>query len=275
VRVLNDTETCGQGVAKTFKDEAVKRGMTVVGEDSWKKSDANYTALWGSRVQCRAGLLRRIRQQRWPAHQDKVSALGPKVKLMAPDGFTGYPDFLKLAEADGAYLSFAGLSTDPLKAAGGVPAKFLADYKTKYGQDPRSPYALYGVQALQVILAAIAKSTAPAKVVGTRSSGQASIPQTRRSSARPSDRPGDRRREREGHQSKPAGRPETFFKAQASLTTVGSTARCGVPVGARHTGAFQAGPPVEEHHDHSPLHRTILAPSDRPGQKILLPSSAP
>ena len=171
VYVLNDTETYGQGVAKTFKDEAVKQGMTVVGEDSWKKSDANYTALMGKIKSSGAELVffgGIFDNNGGQLTKDKVSVLGPNsgaVKLMAPDGFTGYPDFLKLAEADGAYLSFAGLSTDPLKAAGGVPAKFLADYKTKYGQDPRSPYALYGVQALQVILAAIAKSDGTRKGV--------------------------------------------------------------------------------------------------------------
>jgi len=171
VYVLNDTETYGQGVAKTFADEATKQGMTVVGQDSWKKSDANYTALMGKILASGAELVffgGIFDNNGGQLTKDKVAVLGPnngKVKLMAPDGFTGYPDFLKLTEADGAYLSFAGLSTDPLKAAGGVPAKFLADYKTKYGADPRSPYALYGVQALQVILAAIAKSDGTRKGV--------------------------------------------------------------------------------------------------------------
>ena len=92
--------------------------------------------------------------------KDKVAVLGPNtgVKFIAPDGFTGYPDFLALPEAEGAYLTFAGLSTDPLKAAGGVPAKFIEDFNAEYGMEPRTPYALYGVQALQVILAAIAGS---------------------------------------------------------------------------------------------------------------------
>ncbi len=62
------------------------------------------------------------------------------------------------------YLSFPGLSTDVLKAAGGAAAKLLADYKAKYGQDPASSYALYGVAAVQVILDALSKSpTAPAR----------------------------------------------------------------------------------------------------------------
>jgi len=161
--VLNDTETYGQGVAKTFAEEAAKQGITVVGNTSWKKGDANYTALFGQAKAAGAdcvffgGIYDNNGGQ---LTKDKVAVLGSNeaVKLIAPDGFTGYPDFLKLAESGGAYLTFAGLSTDPLRAAGGKPAKFLDDYKAKYGADVRTSYALYGVQALQVILAAIEKS---------------------------------------------------------------------------------------------------------------------
>ena len=41
----------------------------------------------------------------------------------------------------------------------------LEDFNKKYGSDPRTPYALYGVQALQVILAAIEKSDGTRKGV--------------------------------------------------------------------------------------------------------------
>jgi len=167
--VIDDTETYGKGVADTFAAEAAKQGVTVVGRTQWKAADANYTALFGQAKDAGAdcvyfgGIFDNNGGQ---LTKDKVAVLGDntKVKLLAPDGFTGYPEFNKLPEADGAYLTFAGLSIEPLKAAGGVPAQFLTSYKAKYGADPRSSYALYGVQALQVILAAIEKSD------GTRAS---------------------------------------------------------------------------------------------------------
>jgi branched-chain amino acid transport system substrate-binding protein len=171
VFVLNDTETYGQGVAKTFVAEAKKQGIQVVGEASWKKSDANYTALFGQAQAAGAdaiffgGIFDNNGGQ---LVKDKVAVLGPNtgaVKLIAPDGFTGYPAFLALPESEGAYLSFAGLSTGPLKAAGGVPADFLKKFNDKYKMDPRTPYAMYGVQALQVILAAIEKSDGTRKGV--------------------------------------------------------------------------------------------------------------
>lgn len=168
--VLNDNETYGQGVAKTFAEEARKQGITVVGEQAWDKAQPNYTALFeavkaqGADCVYFGGIFDNNGGQ---LTKDKVKVLGDNntVKLLAPDGFTGFPDFNKLPEAQGAYLTFAGLSTGPLRAAGGKPAAFLDAYKAKYGADPRSSYALYGVQALQVILAAIEKSDGTRKGV--------------------------------------------------------------------------------------------------------------
>jgi branched-chain amino acid transport system substrate-binding protein len=100
--------------------------------------------------------------------KDKVAVLGANdgaVKLFAPDGFTGYPDFLKLKESEGTYLSFAGLTTSQLREAGGAGAKLLDAYKAKYGSDPSTNYALYGVSAVQVILEAIKKSDGTRKGV--------------------------------------------------------------------------------------------------------------
>ncbi len=168
--VIDDTETYGKGVADTFAAEAQKQGISVVGRTSWKKGDANYTALFGAAKTAGAdcvffgGIYDNNGGQ---LVKDKVAVLGDNtlVKLIAPDGFTGYPEFNALPQAAGAYLTFAGLSTDVIKEAGGIPAKFITDYKAKYGADPRSSYALYGVQALQVILAAIEKSDGTRKGV--------------------------------------------------------------------------------------------------------------
>ncbi len=71
--------------------------------------------------------------------KDKVAVLGANdgdVKLIAPDGFTGYPDMLKLPESAGMYLTFAGLTQDELVKAGGAGVKLLDAYKAKYGKDP-------------------------------------------------------------------------------------------------------------------------------------------
>jgi branched-chain amino acid transport system substrate-binding protein len=87
--------------------------------------------------------------------------LGPNsgaVKLIAPDGFTGYPSLLKLTESADMYISFAGLPGSELLKNGGAGAKFATDFKTKYGHAPASAYAIYGAAATQFIMKAIAAS---------------------------------------------------------------------------------------------------------------------
>ncbi len=168
--VLNDTETYGQGVAKAFADEAAKQGITILGNQGWDAKQTNYTALFtGIRAQnpdCLylGGIYDNNGGQ---LVKDKVAVLGDntKVKLIGPDGFTGYPALDKLPEAAGMYLTFAGLDTSQVAQAGGAGAKLLSAYKAKYNAEPPSSYVAYGVQALQVILAAIAKSDGTRKGV--------------------------------------------------------------------------------------------------------------
>ncbi|MEI9908121.1 MAG: branched-chain amino acid ABC transporter substrate-binding protein [Actinomycetota bacterium] len=176
VYVLNDTQTYGQGVARAFTTEAKKQGITVLSSglygEGWDAKQTDYTALFtkikalnpdmvyiGGIFDNNGGQLTK----------DKVAVLGDntKVKFMAPDGFTGYPDFNAMPEADGAYLTFAGLSSDLLAKINpkGAGTKFVAAYKKAYGKAPVGSYPVYGVAAVQVILAAIAKSDGTRKGV--------------------------------------------------------------------------------------------------------------
>ena len=176
VYVLNDTETYGQGVSQAFVTEAKKQGIKVLSSgdagEGWDKKQTDYTALFtkikalNPEMVYFGGIFDNNGGQ---LTKDKVKVLGDntKVKLMGPDGFTGYPEFNELPEAQGAYLTFAGLSTDLLIAnnPSGAGAKFVESYKAKYGKDPVGSYPLYGVAAVQVILAAIAKSDGTRKGV--------------------------------------------------------------------------------------------------------------
>ncbi|MEU6252610.1 branched-chain amino acid ABC transporter substrate-binding protein [Streptomyces sp. NPDC047043] len=168
--VLNDNQTYGQGVAKAFADEAKKQGIKVLGNQAWDLKQPNYTALFTSikatNPDCvyLGGIFDNNGGQ---LVKDKVKVLGDnsKVKLIAPDGFSGYPDFDKLAQAQGSYLTFAGLTTTTLREQGGVGAKLLNAYKKKYGADPATNYALYAVEALQVMLKAIEGSDGTRKSI--------------------------------------------------------------------------------------------------------------
>ena len=173
VYVLNDRQTYGIGVARSFTAAAKKLGLTVLSDGDagtgWDDKAPNYEALFtkikatkpdmvyvGGIFDLNGGQL----------VKDKVKYLGDntKVKFMMPDGFTGYPDFLALPEAQGAYLSFTGLSIDQFPK-GGAAETFQADYLAEYGEAPTSSFSVYGAAAAQVLLKAIAASDGTRKGV--------------------------------------------------------------------------------------------------------------
>jgi branched-chain amino acid transport system substrate-binding protein len=168
--VLNDKQTYGEGVAKAFVSEAAKQHITVTSNQGWDNKQPNYAALFTS---IKAGspdcvFVGGIAENNGgQLIKDKIRILGDNnaVKLIAPDGFVGQDVVQKLPDAAGMYMTFPGLSTESLRAVGGGGQKLLDAYKSKYGSDPSTPYALYGVQALQVILAAIEKSDGTRKGV--------------------------------------------------------------------------------------------------------------
>lgn len=176
VYVLNDTQTYGQGVAQAFTTEAKKQGLNVLSSgaygEGWDAKQSDYTALF-TKIKALSpdmiyvgGIFDNNGGQ---LMKDKFAVLGDnaKVKFMAPDGFTGYPEFNSMPEANGAYLSFAGLSSDLLAKINpkGAGANFVKAYKKAYKKAPVGSYPVYGVAAVQVILAAIAKSNGTRKGV--------------------------------------------------------------------------------------------------------------
>jgi branched-chain amino acid transport system substrate-binding protein len=170
VYVLNDNQTYGQGVARSFVAQATKDGITVLGNDAWDAKATNYTSVFQGISAKKpdaiyfAGIYDNNGGQ---LVKDKVAVLGDntKVPVMAPDGFTGYPDLNKLPQGQGMYLSFTGLSIDQLISTGGPAKTLLDDYQKEYGKPLATNYALYGVAGVQVILAAIEKSDGTRKSV--------------------------------------------------------------------------------------------------------------
>jgi len=166
VYVLNDTQTYGEGLAQFFTSEAKRIGIRVlsagVAGEGWDAKQTDYVALFtkikvlkpdaiylGGIFDNNGGELVR----------DKVSVLGDNsaVKLFAPDGFTGYPDMNRLPEAQGAYLTFAGLTLDNLPNSKNAQLFEIA-YKKAYGKNLVGSYPLYGVMALQIALQALLQS---------------------------------------------------------------------------------------------------------------------
>lgn len=168
--VINDNQTYGQGVAQAFADEAEKQGIEVLGNEPWDVKQSNYTAFFeqikATNPDCLfiGGIYDNNGGQ---LIKDKVKVLGDNTEVitMVPDGFTGYPAFQAQPEAEGVYLSFAGLDQASLLAQGGAGADLVNAYKEKYGQAPVGSYPLYGAAAMQVILKAIAQSDGTRKSI--------------------------------------------------------------------------------------------------------------
>ncbi|HWS34980.1 MAG TPA: branched-chain amino acid ABC transporter substrate-binding protein [Actinoplanes sp.] len=160
--VLNDGQVYGKGLATAFVAAAGKYGIRVLGNDVWDVGKTSYTSLF-RKIEARdpdcvvvAGDYTNNGKQ---IILDKVAVLGSnrRVTMMAP-GFSGYADMAALPQADGMYLAFGGLSRQQMTADSPAAAKFVAAYSARFGAEPATVYSLYGVAAVQVVLAAIAAS---------------------------------------------------------------------------------------------------------------------
>ena len=167
--VINDNQTYGIGVANSFAEAAQKLGITITSNTPWDAKQPNYQSFFqtikAQNPDCLyiGGIFDNNGGQ---LVKDKVAILGDndKVKTMAPDGFEGYPELLKLPQGEGIYLTFPGLPVSSIRESSQLGAKILDAYKAKFGSDPTSSYSTYAVAAMQVILAALEKSD------GTRAS---------------------------------------------------------------------------------------------------------
>jgi branched-chain amino acid transport system substrate-binding protein len=163
VFILNDKESYGLGVATNYRDAAESLGIEIAGFDAWDPKATSYTALFNKVKQSGAdavflgGLIDENGAQ---VIKDKVAVLGPNdgaVKLLAPDGFTTQATIDEAGEAAaGMLMSVAGQPIDKFTGA-------AKDFVDGLESGPLSgkaidPYAIYGAQAAQVMLDAIAAS---------------------------------------------------------------------------------------------------------------------
>jgi branched-chain amino acid transport system substrate-binding protein len=163
VYILNDKEAYGLGVATTTRKALEHLGIEIAGFDAWDAKASSYEALFkkvqgtGADAVFLGGLIDENGAQ---VIKDKVAVLGPndgKVKLIAPDGFTQQSTIDESGgAAAGMYLSIAGVPIDSFQGV----AKEYADALLSGPLSGKAidPYAIYGAQAAQVLLDAIAAS---------------------------------------------------------------------------------------------------------------------
>jgi branched-chain amino acid transport system substrate-binding protein len=163
--ILNDKEAYGAGIAATFRNAAKKLGFTIVGDEAWDPKAASYedlatkiknkgaTVIFLGGLECENGgkLIKDLR-----------AGVG-NAKIIAPDGFSSFTDTISHSgqASEGMYISIAGQPNTKVKSGAGKA--FIKGFGKVIGRDP-NPYSLYGAQAADVLMTAIAKSN------GTRAS---------------------------------------------------------------------------------------------------------
>ena len=162
VYILNDKEAYGLGVATNFQNAAENVGIKVAGFEAWDPKASSYEALFrkiGGTDADAVFLGGLIDENGAQVIKDKVAVLGPNdgdVKLFVPDGFTTQQTIDEAPEAaPGMFLSVAGVPIDEFQGKG---AEFAEAFKPRLGGKAIDPYAIYGAQAAEVLLNAIAAS---------------------------------------------------------------------------------------------------------------------
>jgi len=155
VYILDDNEVYGKGVAANTKGAAEKLGIEIAGEDSWDGKASNFRALAqkikssGADAVFAGGII----DNNGPQLFKDLNAAMPEAKLFGPDGLATV-DFTTEIPAEvqqQTYLTAPTLSPEELPEAG---QKFYADYQKEYGeaQDEIDPYAVYGYEAMALVL---------------------------------------------------------------------------------------------------------------------------
>jgi branched-chain amino acid transport system substrate-binding protein len=157
--VLDDKQVYGLGVAKTTADAAELNGIEVVGTDGIDPKASNYRSLASKIADSGAdavffgGIVDNNAVQ---LYKDLGAAL-PEATLWGPDGVATSTFTNDLPEDVQArtYLTVATISEEDYPPKG---QKFFDDFKAKYNQKIVQPYAIYGYEAMDVILDAMERA---------------------------------------------------------------------------------------------------------------------
>jgi branched-chain amino acid transport system substrate-binding protein len=157
VFILNDKEVYGAGLASNIESSAKEQGMEVAGNDGIDPKAPNFrsqaASIKSSGADCFAfaGVTPNGAVQ---LYKD-VSAALPDAKLYGPDGVSN-PEFFVPDEGgvpdevgSKTKVTVATLSPDQYPPDG---QKFFDDFKEKYGVSNVDPYAIYGYEAMSLVL---------------------------------------------------------------------------------------------------------------------------
>ena len=155
--ILNDKEVYGAGLANNIELAAKEQGLEIAGNEGIDPKAPNFrsqaSTIKSSGADCFvfSGITANGAVQ---LYKD-VSAAVPDAKLYGPDGVaeSGFADpkegGIPADVAGKTKVTVATLSPDQYPAEG---QKFFDDYEAKYGEANPDPYAIYGYEAMKLVL---------------------------------------------------------------------------------------------------------------------------
>jgi branched-chain amino acid transport system substrate-binding protein len=155
--ILNDKEVYGAGLAKNIELAAKDQGLDIAGDEGIDPKAPNFRSqaatVKSSGANCFvfSGITANGAVQ---LYKD-ISAAVPDAKLYGPDGVaeSGFADpkegGIPADVGNKVKVSVATLAPDQYSADG---QKFFEDFSAKYGEDNPDPYAIYGYEAMKLVL---------------------------------------------------------------------------------------------------------------------------
>jgi branched-chain amino acid transport system substrate-binding protein len=166
VYILNDKEVYGAGLARNIEASAEEQGLEVLGNEGIDPKAPNFRSLASKMndagMECFvfSGITANGAVQ---LYKD-VSAAAPDAKLFGPDGVaeSGFSDpkegGIPADVAGKTLVTVATLSPDQYPPEG---QKFFDDFAQEYGEDNPDPYAIYGYEAMRLVLDALERAEDP------------------------------------------------------------------------------------------------------------------
>ena len=163
VYILNDKEVYGAGLSRNIETSAGEQGLEVLGNDGIDPKAPNFRSLAdkmaGEGMDCFvfSGITANGAVQLFK----DVSAAAPDAKLYGPDGVaeSGFADpaegGIPADVAAKTKVTVATLSPDQYPPEG---QKFFEDFEKKTGEKNPDPYAIYGYEAMSLVLDAIERA---------------------------------------------------------------------------------------------------------------------
>jgi branched-chain amino acid transport system substrate-binding protein len=163
VQLLNDKEVYGAGLARNIDSSAKQQGLQILSNEGIDKNAANYRSL-AARAKGQ-GMDCMVFSGTTPNNAIQIfkdfHAAMPTAKLYGPDGVaeSGFIDpkqgGIPASVAKVTKVTVATLAPDEYGAEG---KRFFRDYAQKYGDKNPDPYAIYGYEAMRLVLDAIKRS---------------------------------------------------------------------------------------------------------------------